>query len=150
MRKPLLLLPVVALFGLSVSFSTASLAQEGKGSTEVSAHVKKIFEVDCALCHGATGDGKTDLAHDMGLNLSDLSDPATLQNKSDQQLFDLIRKGKDKMPSEDEGRAKDAEVRSLIVYIRSLSKGHTSPAPGGTPAATPSPAPATPTAPGSN
>lgn len=141
MRKPLLLLPAVLLVGYAVS----APAQVKPG--EIPAHVKTIYKVDCALCHGDTGNGKTDLATGMGLTLSDFTDPKTLQGKSDQELFDLIRKGKDKMPPEEEGRAKDAEVKSLIVFIRNLSKGQ--PAPAETPAATPAPAPAPTTAPSS-
>lgn len=144
MRKLLLLLPAVMLIGYAAFL--ASPAQAGSGQApskggEVSAHVKTIYKVDCALCHGETGDGKTDLATGMGLTLSDFTNPQTLQNRTDQQLFDLIRKGKDKMPPEEEGRAKDAEVHSLIQYIRSLSKGQPASAPAPAPAATPAPPP---------
>jgi mono/diheme cytochrome c family protein len=142
MRKHLLLLPALLLVGYAVS------AQTAKSSGEIPAHVKTIYKVDCALCHGDNGDGKTDLATGMGLTLSDFSDPKTLQGKTDQELFDLIRKGKDKMPPEEEGRAKDAEVKSLILYVRNLSKGQPSPA--ATPAATPAPAPPPGSAPSSN
>lgn len=141
MRKPLLLLPAVLFVGYAVSAS----AQAKSG--EIPAHVKEIYKVDCALCHGDNGNGKTDLATGMGLTLSDLTDPKTLQNMTDEQLFSLIRKGKDKMPPEEVGRAKDVEVKSLIVFIRNLSKGQ--PVPAVTPAATPAPAPAPGTAPSS-
>jgi hypothetical protein len=54
---------------------------------------------------------------------------------SDQQIFDIIRKGKgDKMPAEDASRAKNDEVWNLIIYIRSFSKNQPSapaPAPAG-------------------
>lgn len=142
MRKHLLLLPAVLLVGYSVS------AQTAKSSGEIPAHVKEIYKVDCALCHGDNGNGKTDLATGMGLTLSDFNDPKTLQGKTDQELFDLIRKGKDKMPPEEVGRAKDAEVRSLILFVRNLSKGQ--PVPTETPAAAPAPTPAPATAPSSN
>jgi mono/diheme cytochrome c family protein len=97
-----------------------------------------MYAVDCAVCHGDTGDGKTDLAKDMNLTLLDYSDPRALASKSDQQLFDLIRKGKDKMPAEDASRAKDAEVWGLVTYIRALSKNQPVPAPS-VPAAAPAP-----------
>lgn len=134
MRNPLLLLPAVFLVGYAV------LAPgQAKPSGEIPAHVKTIYKVDCALCHGDNGNGKTDLATGMGLTLTDFTDPKTLQSKTDQELFDLIRKGKDKMPPEEENRAKDAEIKSLIIYVRNLSKGQ--PAPADAPAATPAPAP---------
>ncbi len=75
------------------------------------------------MCHGDHGNGKTDLAQSMGLTLADWTDPKALQNHSDGELFNAIRKGTEKMPAEDSGRAKDDLVWNLIIYIRSFSKG---------------------------
>ena len=75
----------------------ADAAKPAQPSTE---KAKKLYAIDCAVCHGATGDGKTDLAKDMNLTMPDWTDPKSLAGKSDQQLFDIIRKGKDKMPAE--------------------------------------------------
>ena len=60
---------------------------------------------------------------------------------SDQQIFDIIRKGKgDRMPAEDASRAKNDDVWNLIIYIRSFSKNQPSaPAPAGAAPATPAP-----------
>ena len=164
MLKPLLLLPVVFILGYHPAILSASNPQASsqtpaggakapaKTSSEVPAHVKKIYEVDCALCHGANGNGKTDLAKDMQLVLSDFTDPKTLASMSDQQIFDLIRKGKDKMPPEEEGRAKNDDLRHLIAYLRSMAKdqpAQAAPAPAPAAPATPAPesAPAAPDAP---
>jgi mono/diheme cytochrome c family protein len=114
-----------------------------------------MYAVDCVVCHGETGDGKTDLAKDMALTMPDWTDPKTLGGKSDQELFDIIRKGKDKMPPEDAGRAKDVEVWGLVSYVRGLSRNHTAApaapaepaAPAAEPAPTAPPAPAEPAAP---
>ncbi len=95
---------------------------------------KKLFAMDCAICHGDNGNGKTDLATSLGVTLADWTDPKALSGKSDQELFDIIRKGKDKMPSEDASRAKNDEIWGLITYIRGLSKGQpAAPAPADTP-----------------
>jgi len=127
----LLVVSAVVLFGF-----TAWSAQEAKNPvkpTEKSqAQAKQLYTMDCAICHGDTGDGKTDLAKDMQLKLDDWTDPKTLEAKSDQDLFNLIRNGKDKMPPEASGRAKDDEVWNLIIYIRGLSKGHAAAAPAAT------------------
>ncbi len=128
----------------------ASGANSGaKQSTEAHAKAKKLYEQDCALCHGSTGDGKTDLAKDMQLTLLDWTDPKALSNMSDQALFDAIRKGKGKMPPEDDARANNESVHNLVAYIRKLAKDQpaTTAAPA-TPAAEPAPAaaPATPPA----
>jgi cytochrome c5 len=89
---------------------------------------KKTYGVDCAVCHGDNGNGKTDLARDMSLTLDDWTNPASLGAKTDKQLFDTIRNGKDKMPAEGDSRASNNEVEALIYYIRSFSKGKGAPA----------------------
>jgi len=65
----------------------------------------------------------------MSVTLADWTDPKSLSGMSDQQLFDIIRKGKDKMPAEDPGRAKNDEVWGLVTYIRNLSKASAAAAP---------------------
>lgn len=94
-----------------------------KPTADSQAKAKKIYAMDCAVCHGENGDGKTDLAKDMQLTLIDWTDPKALAGKADQDLFDVIRKGKDKMPPEEAGRAKDTDVWNLVIYIRAMSKG---------------------------
>jgi mono/diheme cytochrome c family protein len=99
-----------------------------KPTAESQAKAKSLYRIDCAMCHGDNGNGKTDLATSMQLTLDDWTNPATLGNKEDWVLFNAIRAGKDKMPPETEGRATDTEVWNLVIYIRSFSKGQ-SPAP---------------------
>jgi cytochrome c5 len=96
-----------------------------KASPESQAKAKKMYGFDCEMCHGANGNGKTDLAKDMQLALLDWTDPKVLSAKSDGDLFDIIRKGKDKMPPEEAARAKDDDVWNIVIYIRSLAKGGT-------------------------
>jgi mono/diheme cytochrome c family protein len=146
MLKPFLLICAAALFSLAPSAVSAAPPQEAaaKGSTKVTADsqakAKKLYARDCALCHGDSGDGKTDLAKDMQLTMIDWTDPKTLADRQDQELFKIIRNGKDKMPAEDPGRAKDDEVWNLVVYIRALGKAQ--PAAPSTPAtASTAPAP---------
>jgi cytochrome c5 len=140
MLKSFLLVTAVALV-LFVPIGASS--QAGAKAASESDKAKKIYAMDCALCHGDAGDGKTDLAKDMQLTMSDWTDPKSLSDKKDDDLFKVIRNGKDKMPPEDSGRAKDDEIKALIVYIRNFSKN--APA---TPAAAPAaPAPAAPAAP---
>ncbi len=111
-----------------------------KPTAESQAKAKEIYKRDCALCHGATGNGKGDLATGMNLTLANWTDPKALADKQDSDLFTMIRNGKNQMPAEDPGRASDSEVSNLIIYIRSLSKNQP-PAPADAPA--PAPAPAT-------
>lgn len=138
MLKTVLLLSSAILLGVAGSPAPSphpgSLPQEPaasgaknpvKATPESQAKAKKTYGFDCALCHGATGDGKTDLAKDMQLTLTDLTDPKALAGKSDGDLFEIIRKGKDKMPPEEAARAKDDDVWNLVIYVRSLAKGGT-------------------------
>src|SRR5579871_4296510 len=129
MTKPVLLL----LTGILVAAAptcveagqghSASGAKSSEPAPDRLAHAKSIYQIDCALCHGDNGNGKTDLATSMSLTLSDWTDPKSLEGKSDADLFKIIREGKDKMPPEDAGRAKDDDIKNLVVYIRTFSKG---------------------------
>jgi mono/diheme cytochrome c family protein len=93
-----------------------------KPTAESQAKAKALYQIDCSMCHGDNGNGKTDLASSMSLSLDNWTDSKTLSDKTDGDLFNIIRNGKDKMPPESEGRAKDAEVWNLVIYIRSFSK----------------------------
>ena len=104
------------------SASHANVSNPVKPTPESQAHAKEIYNIDCLMCHGARGDGKTDLARDMQLDLKDWTDPTTLGSKTDGQLFDFIRNGNSQMPPESLGRAPDDVVWNLVIYIRSFSK----------------------------
>ena len=92
-----------------------------KSTPAVLAAAKKTWGFDCAMCHGADGDGKGDLAADMKLTLKDYRDPDALKNMTDGELFWIINKGKEQMSGE-EGRAKPPEIWGLVDYVRSFSK----------------------------
>jgi mono/diheme cytochrome c family protein len=100
--------------------STKPIPAKINPSPESLARAKKMYGYDCAMCHGADGAGKGELASQMKLTLSDLSDPATLKDKTDAQLYGTIRDGKDKMPAEGD-RMSPQEGWSIVAYVRSLS-----------------------------
>jgi mono/diheme cytochrome c family protein len=127
MLKPYVLISAAILFGAAPIYLAAQ--NPVKPAPESHARAKKLYAIDCAVCHGDNGDGKTDMAKDQKLPMVDYTDPNTLAGKKDQDLFDIIRKGKDKMPAEEAGRAKDEDVWALIHYIRSFSKGQAATAP---------------------
>jgi len=114
MLKPFLLICAAALFSIAPSIVSAAPPQDAaakvpaKVTPDSQAKAKKIYA--------------RDLAKDMQLTMVDWSDPKTLADRQDQELFKIIRNGKDKMPAEDPGRAKDDEVWNLVVYIRALGK----------------------------
>ena len=90
---------------------------------ESQAHAKKQYGYDCEMCHGATGDGKTDLMKDMKLSISDLSDPKTLADKTDGEIFDVIKNGipPDFMMVAWKDDLKDDEIWSVVNYLRSMA-----------------------------
>jgi mono/diheme cytochrome c family protein len=93
-----------------------------KPTAESQAKAKSLYQIDCAMCHGDNGNGKTDLATSMQLTLDDWTDSKPLAGHSDGELFLIIRNGKDKMPPEEAGRASDEAVWNLVFYIRGFSK----------------------------
>ena len=125
MIKPFLLLPVVLLSASVAISNPRSVLQQGASDADRQAQrtANKIYSRDCAMCHGNDGSGRTDLARDMGLSLPDWTDQKTLANTPDNDLLRVIRSGKGKMPPEDRTRAKDEDVKNMIAYIRSFSKG---------------------------
>lgn len=132
MRNTILLLSAALCLAIAASAAGGPQAAGGKASAKAAAdseaRAKKIYAIDCALCHGDNGNGQTDLSKSMELKLNDWTDGKTVAAMSDQDMFNLIRKGKDKMPPEEAGRASDEEVKNLINYVRQLSKSAPAPA----------------------
>ena len=100
----------------------ANLTNPVKPTSESQAKAKKIYGYDCAMCHGANGDGKGDIADGLKTKMNDLTSPATLKDKKDGEIFYLIKNGKGEMPAEGD-RVKADDVWNLVIYCRSLSKG---------------------------
>jgi mono/diheme cytochrome c family protein len=93
-----------------------------KPTAESLARAKKTYTYDCAMCHGADGGGKGDLATDMKLQLADYRDPKTLKDKTDGEMAYIIKNGKgQQMPAEGD-RASTDRVWDLVNYIRSFAK----------------------------
>jgi mono/diheme cytochrome c family protein len=134
MLKPFLLVSAAVLLGIAPSPTPIPAAggspqnnNPAKSTGASREKAKKLYTVDCAMCHGDNGDGKTDMIKDMNLTLADWTDPKSLAALPDKDLFDVIRKGKgEKMPAEEVGRAKDDEIWGLVYYIRAFSKGQPS------------------------
>jgi mono/diheme cytochrome c family protein len=80
---------------------------------------KKVFKTQCALCHGETGDGKGDLAKEMGLNLPDFTKPDALATRTDGELFAIVGNGKDPMPSQ-KGRMTERHLWNLVNCLRAM------------------------------
>jgi mono/diheme cytochrome c family protein len=139
-RKHLIVLSAVVLFGplasaqqpekpaektpaakTSIPAEAAKLTNPVKATAASIAQARKTYGYDCAMCHGSDGDGKGDLAVDMKSKLLDYRDAAALKDKTDGELFYIIKNGMGEMPSEGE-RAKPDEIWNLVIYVRSFAK----------------------------
>lgn len=100
----------------------ARMVNPVKPTPESLAHARKIYSYDCAICHGANGDGKGDMVADLKLKMKDYTDPTALNNLTDGELFYIIRNGKGQMPAEEAARAKPEDVWNMVVLVRSFAK----------------------------
>jgi mono/diheme cytochrome c family protein len=100
----------------------ASKTNPVKPTPEGLAHAKKMWGYDCAMCHGADGGGKGDMAVESKMTIKDYRDPAALKDMTDGELFYIIQKGKgDNMPAEGD-RAKPDDIWNMVTLIRSFAK----------------------------
>ena len=100
----------VAIAALSQDRSLASSAPAGDGA--------ETFKAKCAACHGADGAGTT--AAGKAMKVRDLGS-ADVQALTDDQLFEIIAKGKGKMPSYEKSIGAD-KCKELVAYIRTFKK----------------------------
>lgn len=124
MLKLAVFAPGLLLFAFLPPPPAATTDQPGASkapTSEAITRAKKMYTVDCAMCHGASGDGKGDLVADMKLTLKDYADPSALGSLSDQQLFDIIKDGKGQMPGEG-ARLKPDDTWAMVYVVRSFSK----------------------------
>ena len=105
----------------AIPVDAAKAANPVKATPESLARAKKWWTIDCAMCHGKDGDGKGETAHDMKLTIADFTDPATLKDRTDGEIFYVIKNGHQDMPPEGE-RVKAEECWDLVNYVRSLAK----------------------------
>jgi mono/diheme cytochrome c family protein len=92
-----------------------------KSTPESLARARKWWTMDCEMCHNKNGDGKGETAKDMKLTMVDFTDPATLKDRTDGEIYWIIKNGHNDMPAEGP-RLKTEEGWDLVNYIRSLAK----------------------------
>jgi mono/diheme cytochrome c family protein len=125
---------VVGLAAVTAAVSPLGLGpsvreQSGGASLQVLTDGKRLYEVNCATCHGPHAQGAVKagteisiIAERGGRQPPDLTDPAWDHGSSDAEVFAVIKKGipLGMMPPY-EGRLSDDEIRNVVAYIRSLS-----------------------------
>ena len=102
----------VSILGMAILFqasSQAAITPAGDGAA--------TYKAKCAACHGADGIGNT--AAGKSLKARDLRS-AEVQKQSDDRLFNLIAKGKGKMPGYEKTLGAD-KCKELVAYVRHLA-----------------------------
>ena len=92
-----------------------------KPTPESLARAKKWWTLDCEMCHNKNGDGKGETAKDMKLTMVNFTDPATLKDHTDGELYWIIKNGHNDMPAEG-SRVTTEQGWDLVNYVRSLAK----------------------------
>ncbi len=75
-----------------------------------------LYKSKCQVCHGADGKGDTPAGKKLGT--TDFHSPEVAKT-SDTVLFDITKKGKEKMPAYDK-KLTDDQIKALIKYIRAM------------------------------
>ena len=99
---------VVLLLAVTLVPATLGFAQDAAA----------LFKSKCAACHGPDGKGATAMGKKLGIK--DLNSPE-VSKMSDAELFDITKKGKNKMPAYDK-KLTDDQIKDLVKYIRNLGK----------------------------
>jgi len=74
-----------------------------------------LYKSKCQACHGADGKGS---AAGQKIGVRDFNAPE-VQKMTDDELFDVTKKGKGKMPAYDK-KLTDDQIKELIKHIHSL------------------------------
>jgi cytochrome c5 len=78
----------------------------------------EIYKKKCAACHGTTGAGDTMIGKN--LKIRSLRSPE-VQKRSDEELFSIIAKGRNKMPAFDRKLSRE-QIHDLVRHLRALDK----------------------------
>jgi cytochrome c6 len=99
----------VVLFGVLL-WIVAPLRAQGDSAA--------LYKTKCAGCHGPDGKGETPAGK--ALKARDFASPE-VQKQADKELVIIIQNGKNKMPAYKTSLS-DAQISSLVAYIRGLTK----------------------------
>ena len=103
--------------------AAAAMKNPTKATPESLAAGKKLYDAQCAMCHGATGkgDGKMAAAITTGPKPSSMTDAEWKHGSTDGEIFTVIREGvKGTGMRGFAARMKPADLWNLVNYVRSL------------------------------
>jgi len=82
-----------------------------------------LYQSQCAMCHGKTGNGRGDLALEIKMRVPDITDPQLQKRRTDGEWLYITTHGHKEMPPEK--RLVDQQKWEMILYMRTLVKGAT-------------------------
>ncbi|HMD15374.1 MAG TPA: cytochrome c [Terriglobales bacterium] len=103
---------MVVLILLALLFFTSTYTVADSGA--------ETYKTKCSACHGAHGAGDTMIGRNLNLRALGSADA---QRQSDDELFTIISRGKnkDRMPPFDRKLSQE-QIRDVVRYIRTLRK----------------------------
>jgi len=109
---------MIAAMSLSILGLVIFLQSSSQAASPVVGDGGETFKAKCAACHGQDGTGNTPAGKAM--KVRDLTS-ADVQGQTDEQLYDIIAKGKGKMPAYGTSLGAD-KCKELVAFIRTLKK----------------------------
>ena len=109
--------------GAHTHAEAAKIANPVKATPASIAAGQKIYDTQCATCHGATGkgDGKMAASITTGPKPSDLSDATWKHGSTDGEIFTLIKDGSKGTGMRAFGsRLKPEDIWNVVNYLRTL------------------------------
>ena len=82
---------------------------------------KTLYDKDCAICHGATGNGEGAGAIALKSRPLDFTITVLMDQKTDGELFYKLSEGRMPMPAY-KGKLSEEQRWKLVSYLRSFSK----------------------------
>jgi mono/diheme cytochrome c family protein len=103
---------------LPAAISVCLVAVALPTSIHAQSDVAKVYKKNCVLCHAADGSGNSSSGKALGAK--DLAS-SEVQKKTDEELAEVIAKGKVKMPAFS-AKLKPEDITQLVAYIRAIPK----------------------------
>jgi mono/diheme cytochrome c family protein len=109
---------ISVLLGSFILVSSLSSVAYSKPSSKEG---KKIYDMNCAMCHGPKGAGDGAAAAALNPKPRNFTEGKFKYGSTDKDLFNLISKGKGPMPPWG-SVLKENQIYDVIAYIRTLKK----------------------------